>query len=234
MRTTVFFEKRVGWKRYWLISILLLTSFVLDLIVSLPTIATTPRLSGIIAHSTVPSPYQPDNGGGSVPISIAIGPAGGCMWSADQRQCQYTTNFQPSAEFLHLPSGQNVTNHFPKGRLMVGCHITTAVQAMGTAIWAVGPYIPGLMVLSITFLCLTIVFSLFSGIAVIIVSALVHHHLEYSVPPFDFDIGIDWVLSFAVVAIQMILAIWVGCIRLKMPRGRPPPPEDDHLEMSQH
>ncbi|WWC88080.1 uncharacterized protein L201_002984 [Kwoniella dendrophila CBS 6074] len=142
--TTIFFQKRVGWTRYTFISVFLIINFILNLIVSLPTIPTTWKLSGIRSTSSVESPsVVPGEINQVVEIGIIVGPAGGCMSFGDQRTCAYTMNLQPSAEFWHLPSNQNVTNHFPSGKLMISCHFTTAVQALATTSYLIGPFKPG-------------------------------------------------------------------------------------------
>ncbi|WVW80247.1 hypothetical protein I302_102225 [Kwoniella bestiolae CBS 10118] len=232
MNITLFFEKRVGWTRYTIISMFLVISFILDLIISIPTLTTTPRLSGIKATSTIQLPSPDGLGMDSVVIGIGVGASEGCMWFGEVRQCRYTLNFQPSSGFLHLPPNQNVTNHFPSGRILASCHVTTALQAMVTTSFMVGPFVPVLFTLTIILLPITVVMSMFSGISLLIVSAQVAYQLRYSIPKFEDTWGFDFVFAFVVVFFQVILSFWVGCLRCRMPKKTAPPADaTSELEM---
>ncbi|WWC96855.1 hypothetical protein V866_003730 [Kwoniella sp. B9012] len=226
MNTSVFFEKRVGWTKYTIILLLLVISFILDIMISIPTLTTTPKLSGIRAISSVQVPSSDRIGMEWVEIGIGIGASEGCMWyGKDNRLCRYTLNFQPSSQFLHLPPNQNVTNHFPVGRIMASAHINTAMQAVVTTSFGLGPFFPRLFPFTIVLLPVTVFMSIFSGICLVIVSAQVGYHLKYSIPKFELEWSINFVLAFGVVFLQLVLSIWVGCLRCKMRKKNPPPPD---------
>ncbi|WVQ65013.1 uncharacterized protein L199_003183 [Kwoniella botswanensis] len=233
MNTSAFFEKRVGWTKYTIILILLVISFIIDLIISIPTLTTTPKLSGIRATSSVQVPSSDRIGMEWVGIGIGIGASEGCMWyGKDNRLSRYTLNFQPSSRFLHLPSNQNVTNHFPVGRIMASAHINTAMQAVVTTSFGLGPFFPRLFPFTIVLLPFTVFMSIFSAVSLLIVSGQVGYHLKYSIPKFEVNWGLSCILPFVVVFLQLVLSIYIGVLRCMMPKINPPPPDlADEVEL---
>ncbi|OCF75088.1 hypothetical protein I204_03937 [Kwoniella mangroviensis CBS 8886] len=226
MNTSAFFEKRVGWTKYTMLLVLLVISFILDLIISIPTLTTTPKLGGIRGTSSVQVPSSDRIGMERVEIGIGIGASEGCMWyGKDDRQCRYTLSFQPSSEFLHLPPNQNVTKHFPDDRIMATCHINTALQAMVTTSFIFGPFFAGLLPFTMILLPITVFMSIFSAISLLIVSGQVAYHLKYSIPSFELQWGINSILPFVVVFLQLVLSIYIGTLRCMMRKKNPPPPD---------
>ncbi|OCF56518.1 hypothetical protein L486_05368 [Kwoniella mangroviensis CBS 10435] len=143
MNTSAFFEKRVGWTKYTMLLVLLVISFILDLIISIPTLTTTPKLGGIRGTSSVQVPSSDRIGMERVESGIGIGASEGCMWyGKDESICKRTLQFKPSASYLHLPPDETFIEKFPTMGWMAFLHVALALVGLGIISFSLGPFVP--------------------------------------------------------------------------------------------
>ncbi|WVQ65012.1 uncharacterized protein L199_003182 [Kwoniella botswanensis] len=151
MRTTLFFQRHVGWALQISCLILpVLTALILTFVIlsppTFPTLALY-ELKGVVYVNSTDTIYEAFNFTTSatreVGFSIHLGPGGGCMKYDHERPiCQRSLHFKPTASYLHLPPNETFIENFPTMGWMAFSHVALVLVGLSVISFSLGPFVP--------------------------------------------------------------------------------------------
>ncbi|WWC60405.1 uncharacterized protein I303_102977 [Kwoniella dejecticola CBS 10117] len=239
MRTTVYFQKRIQWRRqFWHSVIPVLTIIFMVLFVLSPPTATglslyeitdKPKNYTVIENDQRKRDEQGAEAEAEKTFRILMGPGGGCMkYQKEKSICQRTFAFKPSSSYLHLASNQTLTEKFPTTSFLLMNHVTLGLTVLGFLLFSVAPFLPGFYdraALTTIWAFVSSVFLLFIGNA----SATLYlkHRLKGCVPEMRVKLDNGFVYVFFLMFMSLLTMIDACAIAGGIKRDPPPINQDD-------
>ncbi|WVW80248.1 hypothetical protein I302_102226 [Kwoniella bestiolae CBS 10118] len=233
MRTTIFFQKKVGWPRQVLSTVLpVATAIILLLLVLSPP--TFPSLAlhryyGTVLVTSTGTSYNPFNltlngdGVREVEFWIMLGPGGGCEKYDDKAPiCRRTLHFRPPKTHLHLPPQETLSGKLPNMNWLVIFHMTLVAVVLGIISFCLGPFVPGCYFVSTATTFLAVVLSLIDVIAVNFGFLSMNKSLNGSNPNVYSDTPAGYALVYVVLVMTLASMFIIKGVASKIKLNDPP------------
>ncbi|KAK6907450.1 hypothetical protein I203_101444 [Kwoniella mangroviensis CBS 8507] len=152
MRTTLFFQRHVGWT-------LQISCLILPVLIALSLtflILSPPTFPALAMYEFKGSVYSNGESG----ILYPSWTRGGCMkYDHEKSICKRTLQFKPSASYLHLPPDETFIEKFPTMGWMAFLYVALALVGLGIISFSLGPFVPDCYFISTGLLWIASIYS---------------------------------------------------------------------------